>query len=350
MSVTIKGNKRVKREIVVPFEGEEMFVVPKRKGFGQPDMEGYVMAVGTTSSTLEGSTLGSPTPTTTTSSPTLSSSTLGSSTLGDGSAIPPPSGTTSSPTPLDPTGTLGGSYSGTAVGSGTNAGDTPVGTQTQAGTTTILQPTTAPEMGSNTPTSTPNTITYGTGLIDLPSGGTGTNTGVVYDQQGNVILSTISTVPVTTADTPTGGTGGTGGAGGTETQPPLEVPTFPDASSMNCTDLTSEIARLNSIIATSRFPIAVANAYNNQLSLVKSLHSTKCTKTPIDDKLILTPINPISGIGGGGGGIFGGGGGGIAPEEGGVQEVAPDESGKRIGLFLVLAVIGGLYYLTRKRQ
>jgi hypothetical protein len=35
-----------KREIVIPFDGEENFVVPKRGGFGQPDMEGYVMASG----------------------------------------------------------------------------------------------------------------------------------------------------------------------------------------------------------------------------------------------------------------------------------------------------------------
>jgi hypothetical protein len=37
-----------KREVVIPFEGEEMFIVPKRGGFGQPDNENYVMAVGKT--------------------------------------------------------------------------------------------------------------------------------------------------------------------------------------------------------------------------------------------------------------------------------------------------------------
>lgn len=375
MATRTKSTKRVKREIVVPFVGEEMFVVPKRGGFGQPDMEGYVMAVGsnlildttlntttssprptTSTSTTTPTTTSQPTTTTTqpsgtspldetTSAPTTSTTSstplfqtgstgVGSTSSGDSGGVLPSTGTTSTPTPFDPSGagTLGG---GVAVGSGTNAGDTPVGTQTQAGTTTILAPSTMPEVGSNAPSSTPNTVTYGTGTIDLPSGGTGTNTGVVYDQNGNVVSSTTSQVPVTTTSTTT-----------TTDLPPIEIPTFPDLSSMNCTDLNSEIARLSAVIAVSRFPIEVANAYNNQLATAKTLYNTKCPIKKTDEVLVLTPI------GGGvrGGGIFGGGGGGIAPEEEVPQEVAPDESGKRIGLFLVLALIGGLYYLTRKRS
>lgn len=42
---------RKKRELVVPFEGEEKFVVPKRGGFGQPDNEEFVMIVGATRQT-----------------------------------------------------------------------------------------------------------------------------------------------------------------------------------------------------------------------------------------------------------------------------------------------------------
>lgn len=41
--VKVKSTKVLKREKVVPFDGEENFVVPKKGGFGQPDMEGYVM-------------------------------------------------------------------------------------------------------------------------------------------------------------------------------------------------------------------------------------------------------------------------------------------------------------------
>jgi hypothetical protein len=40
-----------KREVVIPFDGEEMFVVPKKGGFGQPDNEHYVMAVGNQTAT-----------------------------------------------------------------------------------------------------------------------------------------------------------------------------------------------------------------------------------------------------------------------------------------------------------
>ena len=392
MPTRTKSTKRVKREIVVPFDGEEMFIVPKRNGFGQPDMEGYVMAVGRGSNLNLGSTSTSTTssvpnvvglettvprptatttttsqPTTTSTQPNTTSSTfdqtisapttettsstplfqtgstgIGSTLSGDSGGVLPPTGTTSTPTTLDPTGILGGAYGGVAVGSGTIAGDTPVGSQTQAGTTTILQPSTLPEPIPTT-TSTPMTITYGTGTIDLPSGGTGTNTGVVYDQYGNVISSTTSQVPVTT----------------TTTTPPIdttiitEIPTFPNLSDMNCTDLNSEIARLSAVIAVSRFSMQVANAYNNQLATAKTLYNTKCPIKKLDDTtLVLTPIGGVvtPPIGGGGGGIFGGGGGGVAPDEEVPQEVAPDESGKRIGLFLVLAIIGGLYYLTRKRS
>jgi hypothetical protein len=41
-----KSPKRLPREMVAPFIGEENFVVPKRGGFGQPDMEDYVMVAG----------------------------------------------------------------------------------------------------------------------------------------------------------------------------------------------------------------------------------------------------------------------------------------------------------------
>jgi hypothetical protein len=397
MANTIKSTKRTKREMVIPFEGEEMFVVPKRGGFGQPDMDGYVMAVGTnaplntatstdlglevprsgtttTSTTSSGTTLsGTPTratdSTTSQSSTTLSGTTsnpvgsqttdprftTGSTGIGSANTDFPvtSSGSTSggsTPTTFDPsgTGTLGG---GVAVGSGTNLGDAPVGTQTQQGTTTILEPSTMPEMGSNTTTTPPVRIQYGTGLIDLPSGGTGTNQGVVRDQAGNVILSPISNEPVTTTTPPRDNT--------LDAEiPPMEIPEFPNLSNMNCTDLNSEVVRLTAIMAVSRFPPNVGNAYNNQLATAKTLYTTKCPIKNLDNKeLILTPIGGIvtPPIGGGGGGIGGGigggfgGGGGMAPEEELPQEeIAPEESGSGKGILLLLAIIGGLYFLTRK--
>ena len=38
--------KQHRREVVIPFVGEEKFVVPKKGGFGQPDNEHYVMVSG----------------------------------------------------------------------------------------------------------------------------------------------------------------------------------------------------------------------------------------------------------------------------------------------------------------
>lgn len=351
MPIRTKSTKRVKRDIVVPFDGEEMFIVPKRNGFGQPDMEGYVMAVGsnltlnttpsvggidlslprpttqtTTSQPTTTTTQSSGTspleqpsslPTTTTSSTTMiqtGSTGLGSTLSGDSGGVLPPTGTTPTPTPFDPSGA--GSLGGVLVGSGTNAGDTPVGTQTQPRASTLEQPTALPELGNNAPI------------------GTGINTGTTTQPRTSSEVTPPTDAPADTT---------------------MEIPTFPDLSSMNCTDLNSEIARLSAVIAVSRFPMNVANAYNNQLATAKTLYNTKCPIKKLDDTtLVLTPIGgvvtPPIGGGRGGGGIFGGGGGGIAPEEGVPQEVAPDESGKRIGLFLVLAIIGGLYYLTRKRS
>jgi hypothetical protein len=47
MAIKQKSTKKLKREAVVPFAGEENFIVPKKGGFAQPDMEGYVMVAGT---------------------------------------------------------------------------------------------------------------------------------------------------------------------------------------------------------------------------------------------------------------------------------------------------------------
>jgi len=325
MSVTIKGNRRVKREMVIPFEGEEMLVVPKRKGFGQPDMEGYVMATGV-NSTLGGSTtLDSPTLETTTDTTASGTSTtfqtgVGGVGVATGSSadVPPPSGTTSTSTSSDGASTISG---GVATSSGTNAGDVPTGSQTSGASTTLTDASTQPETGVN------STIQTGAGSGGVVVGGvTGAGT-----QSG----TSSSTSSGTTSDTTTGGSATTN----------TEIPLFPDLSTMNCTDLTSEIARLSGIIAVSTFPTNVANAYNNQLTLAKNTSTSKCTKTLPTEPLILVPN---MGIGGGFGGGFGGGGFGSAPEEPIAGEVAPDESGKRIGIFLVLALIGGLYFLTRK--
>jgi hypothetical protein len=275
--------------------------------------------------------------------------------------------TTSTPTTLDPSGTLGGSYGGVAVGSGTNLGDAPVGTQTGVRADTIISTgVDRPELGNNSSVSQPNVITYGNIRFgDLPSGGTGTNQGVVRDQAGNVILSPISNVPVTeptptmpprerTLDTTLIDTITTTPPRDTTTGDeiiPMEIPEFPNLSNMSCADLNAEISRLSSIMATSRFPPNVGNAYNNQLALAKTLYTTKCPVTPPAPPTPVIPVIPVEPIGGGGGGFGGGfgGGGGMAPEDELPQEeIAPEESGSGKGILLLLAIIGGLYFLTRK--
>ena len=42
MKVQIKSPRANKRKIVVPFSGEENFIVPKQGGFGQPDNEEWI--------------------------------------------------------------------------------------------------------------------------------------------------------------------------------------------------------------------------------------------------------------------------------------------------------------------
>ena len=79
-----------KREQVVPFVGEENFIVPKKGGFGQPDNEHYVMVAGGTVTTSDNPTdTTGGTTSTSTSIPVLPAEQTGST-------IPSPTGTTTS--------------------------------------------------------------------------------------------------------------------------------------------------------------------------------------------------------------------------------------------------------------
>jgi hypothetical protein len=312
-----------KREVVIPFEGEEMFIVPKRGGFGQPDMEGYVMASGRNTG-LE----------TDTSNPTLDTTTGGTSTTfqtgntgigvatGGSADIPPPSGTTSTSTSSDGAGTLGG---GGATSSGTNAGDVPTGNQSSGASTTLTEASTRPETGINSP------IQTGSGSGGQIVGGV---TGAGQQTDTNV-----------GAGSNTGGGANTNTGGGASTD--VEIPLFPDLSNMNCTELKSEITRLSSKIATTVFPIIVANAYNNQITLAKSIDATKCTRSTTNEPLILIPSTDAI-IGGGG---FGGGGGGGFGEPP-MDEVAPtvEEEKSNMGLFLIIGGVALIYFLTKKNK
>jgi hypothetical protein len=86
MKNNITSPTKNRRKVVIPFAGEENFVVPKKGGFGQPDNDKYVMVAGSTSRTpivtdlttapppppppaSEGTTAPAPAPATTTTAP-----------------------------------------------------------------------------------------------------------------------------------------------------------------------------------------------------------------------------------------------------------------------------------------
>jgi hypothetical protein len=110
MPIKNKSVRPRKREQVVPFVGEENFVVPKQGGFGQPDMEDYVMVAGgsvVVADTPTGSTGGSTLETTTSTNipitPAEQTGSVPPSTTS--STITPPETTTTTLPPLSTTAT-----------------------------------------------------------------------------------------------------------------------------------------------------------------------------------------------------------------------------------------------------
>lgn len=97
MATKQKSTKKLKREAVVPFAGEENFIVPKKGGFAQPDMEGYVMVAGTSIVATNTPTSTSDTQTTTTT-PTIPTSTTITQTTNAPSTATPPTEVVTAPT------------------------------------------------------------------------------------------------------------------------------------------------------------------------------------------------------------------------------------------------------------
>lgn len=303
MSVTIESTKKLKRQVVVPFEGEEKFVVPKKGGFGQADNQHYVMVTGST-------------------------------TLGGTPTAPAPSPSTSTQIGTD-VGTTTSTSSPTQVG--TSASTTVTGATTPSPTTT--QPSgqvTTPL--SNIPTSTtppprttlPPIVTIGVDTAPTPSGSTPSTQTYTPSQaqldceaNGGIWSNGTCTNPRSTS----GGTINT-------------IPTFPNWDTLNCESLKAKISELESTMATSRFAQNVVDAYNSQLAYARSLVSTKCYVAP-------TPTPPPAPAIGGG--VFGGGGGGGFGQEPSADVPQAEEKKSNIGLFLVIGVVGGLYFLLRKK-
>lgn len=258
MAVKIKSPKKIKRDLVIPFDGEEQFVVPKKGGFGQPDMEDYVMVTGATRTTLGSSSAGSTnvdtTPSTVTNQPTRSTTTV----------------LTQEPTLTSPTASGGGG--------GTSLPSTP--TRTVSGTTQV-----------------------GTGITELP---------------------TTTTPPPYT---------------------PSRLPTFPNWSSLLCSDLARQIAYFENLASTGTWSLEDASTLSTQIASGKAQYASRCVIAPTP----VVPVVPVipAPIGGGGGGGIGGGGGGEEPTD----TPAPVEDKKGgISWLLIVAIIGGILLLTKKKS
>lgn len=294
MATRQKTTKSTKREMVMPFNDEHNFIVPKRGGFAQSDNENYAML---TASTTLGGTYNTPS-----DQPIQTGQGLGTSTIESGN-------TTSTSSPLQ-----------TQVPILTTP-TTPTNTDTPSlPPLANLPQTTITSDGTTTP---PNTT--------LPSIPTITTTPPRTPPMGD---TTITTTPIDTLPT-------------TST-----LPTFPSWNTLDCNAIRSEVDRLKSVMMQSRFnDVATLDAYNTQISLGETTYTSKCNtpSTPSTPAIAIIPTPEVGGGGGGGGGFGGGGGGGIGepPPSDEVTEEAP-QSGSKKGLLLILGLIGVLYLLTKK--
>lgn len=249
MATKQKSTKRLKREAVVPFIGEENFVVPKKGGFAQPDMEGYVMVAGTQ----------------------------------------------------------------------IVASDTPASTPSDSQTTTIQ---TAP--APTTTASAPTTATPPTEVVTAPTVAQAPTT-ITGTPQQQVVSDTPVESPRTT-NTPV-----------SSANVISTLPTFPTWDNLDCNTLSSEISRLQTLLATSKFAQNVIDAYNTEIAKATAIKTIKCPST---NTAVIVPT---------GGGFGGGGGGGIGEpptnEEPKAEEV---KGGNKKTLLVVLGIVGLLYLLTKK--
>lgn len=228
-----------KRELVIPFDNEHLFTVPKRGGFGQPDNENYVMVTG-------GNIGNSPSPTDTTQT---------GGGVGTTTSTPATTTTTTPPITITPTPPI------------SSAPTQPISTTTTPPVftpTTDVIPCTSFTYGSwSACTDGLQTRSY----VGVPSGCTTTPS--LTDIQARCTTDVL--------------------------------PTFPNWSSLDCTSLKDWIDRINSTLSTSKFSSDIANAYNNALSSANATYTTKCYTNPNAIVVLPTPTTPIGGGFGGGG-------------------------------------------------
>jgi hypothetical protein len=288
-----------KREAVIPFDGEENFIVPKRGGFGQPDNANFVMVTGSTSkaptTTATPTNLPSQEPT-----PTLDNTTTTAIQIGQPQQPIIPT-TNTNPTPAEPS---------PNPTTGTPAPATP------------QQLCVAPNMWVNGQCLQGGVEQSPAELSCIASGGLWSG--------GINGTCTTSSSPKPLADAPVVDT----------------LPTFPVWSSLDCTTLKDKIAEYNAILSTSKFSATIVEAYNTEIAKAQAIYNGKCNVTPPAPSPAPAPISilPV-----GGGGIFGGGGGGGLGEP--PTDVAPVvEEKSNMGLYLILGGLALLYFLTRKKK
>jgi len=308
MATKQRLTKATKREMVVPFEDEHNFIVPKRGGFMQPDNERYVMAVGNTSRT----------PTTSSTPQDLPND--GGNTGQNGMGVPigqpqqpiyTPTNTPSiptNPTPAEP-----------------NPSEI------------ILPPPATPEQLCVAPNMWVNGQCLQGGVEEPPTNSAEANciaSGGLY--QNGVCITSTSPKPLPTTTTTTV----------TDTPIVDELPTFPVWSSLDCTTLKDKIAEYNAILSTSRFSQAIIDAYNTAIATAQGIYNGKCNATPTPTTPPIAVIDNSGGIGGGGG--FGGGGGGLGEPPPSDEIIEEEEKSGLSGWLLILGVVGVLYLLSKK--
>lgn len=138
---------------------------------------------------------------------------------------------------------------------------------------------------------------------------------------------------------------------------------FPNVTIMNCTQLATEIARLKSMAGAANLPSSTKILYDEQILNAENTYSSKScnvvtpintgttntsttnTNTPTEVTSTTTITPPFSPVFGGGGG----GGGGLG-EEPQVQAPVIEEPKKDYSWLWILAIVGGLYFLTKKKK
>jgi hypothetical protein len=262
---------RVKKRVaVIPFDGEENFVVPKKGGFGQPDNENFVMVAGAN--------------------------------------VPAPD------LPTDD----GGSTTGVPIGQPQQPIYTSPTTPTEPTPTTPAPATPQQLCVSNGGLWVNGTCQTSPAPEPLPAETTCIANGGAWINGACVTSTSPKPVPPTTttvADAPVVDT----------------LPTFPVWSSLDCTTLRDKIAEYNAILSTSRFAQNIVDAYNTEIAKAQAIYNTKCNITPPTPSPAPAPITilPV-----GGGGIFGGGGGGLGEPPTDVAPVEEEKSNLGLYLIL----------------